>query len=153
MLDESTELKIVIRFANFLKSKNKDEDTVRKEERIRNDLRIRHDWNKFLAEMDGHVLGFSPERRVNDAGNGDWHGPEKREGWPGRPERIAVICKEVKGMGKSGRRTEREFESREREREEKWRPSCLRSKLNRSDGRSVLSEIWTGDYIIEIMCN
>lgn len=44
-------------------------------ERIRNDLRIRHDWNKFLAEMDGHVSGFSPERRVNDAGDGDWHGP------------------------------------------------------------------------------
>lgn len=117
--DEIIEQEIVIRFAKLPKPKNKDEDTIRKKNRIRNDLRIRHDWNKFLAEMDGHVLGFSPEKRVNDAGNGDWHGPG-REGWPGRPERIAVICKEVKGMSKSGRRTEREFESREREREEKW---------------------------------
>lgn len=78
---------------------------------MRNDLRIRHDWNKLLAEMYGHVPGFSPERRVNDAGNGDWHGLARARS-PRRPERIAVICKEVKGMGESSRRTEREFGSR-----------------------------------------
>lgn len=66
--------------------------------------------------MDGHVPRFSPERRVNDAGNGDWHGSEW-EGSPRRPERIAVICKEVKGMGKSGRRTELANSNRAREKE------------------------------------
>lgn len=36
------------------------------------------------------------------------------KGWSKGPEQIAVICKEVKGMGKSGRRAERKFGSRER---------------------------------------
>jgi len=52
--------------------------------------------------------GLPPGRRLNDVRNEDWRGPGWKR-WSEGPEQIAVICKEVKGIGTSGRTTEREF--------------------------------------------